>query len=108
MKVYKYFIKKDLQNNTIEINNKVILKENLFLSEDIGEDGNCFFRSISSYFTNNQKFHKFFRKIVYDYVMANYDQIVTDIPYVYYMGKVVYIDEYIPLIQKNKEFSGEL
>ena len=82
--------------------------ENAFLKEDIYGDGNCFYRAVSYYICNSEQYHLFFRNLVYDYIMANKDDIIIKFPYIYNIGKAVDINEYIPLIKKQGTYAGEL
>ena len=83
-------------------------KDNAFINEDIYGDGNCFYRAISYYICNSEEYHLFFRNLVYDYIMANKNDIIVKFPYVYNNGKAVDIEDYIPLIKKQGTYAGEL
>ena len=106
--IYKYLLINNKEKNTFIINKSIFFEENIFIIYNIGEDGNCFFRCISYYFTGEEKFHMSFRKLLYEYIIYKYDEIVAEFPFTYYNGKCIDIDDYIPLIQKNSEYSGEL
>ena len=82
--------------------------ENAFIREDIYGDGNCFYRAVSYYICNSERYHLFFRNLVYDNIMENKDNIIIKFPYVYNNGKAVDIDEYIPLIKNQGTYAGEL
>ena len=82
--------------------------ENAFISEDIYGDGNCFYRAVSYYICNSEQYHLFFRNLIYDFITANKNDIIIKFPYVYYNGKAVDIEDYIPLIKKPGTYAGEL
>ena len=56
-------------------NNKFLLKED-FIKVKIHKDGNCFFRSISVYFTDTQENHEKIREIISDYALENKDEFI--------------------------------
>ena len=102
-----------INENNIIINGETQLKnlkikENCLLIDNIHRDGNCFFRAISSFFTGTEQYHLYFRKIVHKYIKDNKDDIIIEFPYVYYNGKLIDIEDYIPLINKNSNYAGEL
>ena len=41
------------------------LDKNLFENIDVGRDGNCFYRTLSLFFTNEESHYKFFREQIY-------------------------------------------
>ena len=65
------------------------IKDECLLTEKIYGDGNCYYRSLSYYFTKTEEYHPFFRDIIYKYLKMNYEQIVIDTPYIYYDGKCI-------------------
>ena len=77
--------KNDLKN--------IKFKENNFMTDEIYKDGNCFYRAISSFFCGTEEYHLFFRNLIYDYIMSDYDNILISFPYVYFNGKTIDIDE---------------
>ena len=91
--------KNDLKN--------IKFKENNFITDEIYKDGNCFYRAISSFFCGTEEYHLFFRNLIYDYIMSDYDNILISFPYVYFNGKTIDIDEYIPMIKKNGHYAGD-
>ena len=48
----------------------------------------------------------FFRKLLYDYTLNNYNEIVAEFPFAYYHGKAIDLDDYLPFIVKKCEFAG--
>ena len=48
------------------------------------------------------------RNLLYNYIINHFEDIIIQFPYVYYNGSPLNTDEYIPLIQKNGNFGGEL
>ena len=83
------------------------IKEDCLNNNTIYKDGNCFFRSISTFFSNSEEYHLFFRNLIYDYIRANYDELISEFPYIYYNGKSIDLDDYIPLIKVNGTYAGE-
>ena len=51
------------------------------------KDGNCFYREISNYICGTQKYHLFFRSLLFDYLTSNYNKIIKENPYIYYKDK---------------------
>ena len=84
------------------------IKEDCLLTHKIYGDGNCLFRSISYFLTGTKAYHVYKRDLLYNYIINHYDDIITEFPYVYYSGSPINTDEYIPLIQENGNFGGEL
>ena len=84
------------------------IKEDSLIIQKIFGDGNCLFRSISYFLTGTEAYHVFMRNLLYNYIIKNYEEIITEFPYVYHNGSPVNTDEYIPLIQDNGNFGGEL
>ena len=62
------------------------ITENTLLEDSIFKDGNCFFRAISSFFTGTEQYHIYYRKLIYEYIIDNKDEVIIDNPYVYYNG----------------------
>ena len=50
----------------------------------------------------------FIRHLLYNYVITNQEEILTDFYYIYYKGNPVNTDEYINLIQENGNYRVEL
>ena len=83
------------------------IKEDCLNNISIYKDGNCFFRSISTFFSNSEEYHLFFRNLIYDYIRVNFDELISEFPYIYYNGKSIDLDDYIPLIKINGTYAGE-
>ena len=47
--------------------NNNILEENTVFERNIYGDGNCFFLSVSFFFTNSQNYHEYYRNYIYNY-----------------------------------------
>ena len=45
--------------------------------------------------------------MLYNYITENKEEIIINNPYVYYKGKLIYIDDYIPLIKNNGNYAGD-
>lgn len=102
-----------LIENNKEINDKNQLKllkitENALLENSIFKDWNCLFRVISSFLIGIEQYHIYYRKLIHEYILENKDEIIIDNPYVYYNGKLINTDDYIPLIKINGNYAGEL
>ena len=95
--IYKYILSIE---NSKEINKAKILDDDLFVISNVGEDRNCFFRCISYFFTGTEKYHLFFGKLLWYYVISNYNEISAEFPYTYYNGNIIDIDDYIPILAK--------
>ena len=54
-------------------NFKTIIPKNYFHIISIGADGNCFFRALSKFFSGSEENYKYFRNIVYNYIIKNKD-----------------------------------
>ena len=98
------FSKKDYDN----ILKTLKIKEGCLITQKIYGDGNCLFRSISYFLTGTEAYHVFMRNLLYNYIINHYEDIITNYPYVYYNGSPINTDEYIPLIQENGNYGGEL
>jgi len=48
-----------------------------------------------------------FYKLLYDYSKNNYNEIVSEISFAYYPGKIIELDNNLPLIEKKGEFEVE-
>ena len=86
---------------------EIIYKNEIIILNVIG-DGNCYFRNLSLYFTNNENYHIFFRELLYIYINKNKEDIIKENPYHLYKDKLIKVIDYIPLIKKEKNFAGEL
>ena len=86
---------------------EIIYKNEIIILNVIG-DGNCYFRNLSLYFTNNENYHQFFRELLYIYINKNKEDIIKENPYHLYKDKLIKVIDYIPLIKKEKNFAGEL
>ena len=98
------FNKKDYDN----ILKKLKIKEDCLLTQKTYGDGNCHFRCISYFLTGTEAYHGFMRNLLYNYIINHLEEIIIEFPYIYYNGNAVNTDEYIPLIQENGNFGGEL
>ena len=67
----------------------------------------CFFRSISTFFTNSEEYNLFFRNLLYDYIRVNFEELIAEYPYIYYNDISINLDDYIPLIKINGTYAGE-
>jgi len=90
---------KNLKNTTF--------KDTIFLIDDIMKDGNCFYRAINNYICWAQKYQLFFRSLLFDYLTSNYNKIIEENPYIYYIDKYLKTENYIPLIIKNGTYAGD-
>ena len=108
---YSYYL---LFKNIFSTNNydqqlkKLKFNDDSLVSIDITGDGNCLYRSISYFLASSQIYHLKIRKALFNYVIDNFETIVVDYPYTYYNGNTVNTEDYIPLIEKNGEYGGEL
>ena len=84
------------------------IKESCLITQQVYGDGNCLFRCISYFLTEAQAYHVFIRYLLYNYIINHFEDIIIQFPYVYYNGTPLNTDEYIPLIQENGNFGGEL
>ena len=100
--IYRLLLKTN--NNNLK---NLKFKENIFDIENIYNDGNCFYRAISSFICTSEQYRIFFRNLVYDYINNNYNDIIVKSPYIYYNGKAIDIEDYIPMIKKNSFHAGE-
>ena len=55
------------------IENKKPIKSSEFVLKKITADGNCFYRSVSSYYTNSEIYHSNIRELIYEYALNNKD-----------------------------------
>lgn len=68
--IYKIIVEhKDTKIEKDKLKN-LKFNENCFLYENIYEDGNCYYRLISSFIFGSEEYHIFFRNLTYDYIMA--------------------------------------
>ena len=95
-------------NNYDQILKNLRFNDDSLVSIDITGDGNCLYRSISYFLTGSQIYHLKIRKILYKYIINNFESILADYPYTNYNGRTMKIEDYIPLIEKNREYGGEL
>ena len=84
------------------------IKEDSLLTQKIYGDGNCLFRCISYFLTGTEAYHVFTRNLLYNCIINHYEEIIIEFPYVYYNSSAVNTDEYLPLIQDDGNFGGEL
>ena len=82
--IYRLLLKTN--NNNLK---NLKFKENIFDIENIYNDGNCFYRAISSFICTSEQYRIFFRNLVYDYINNNYNDIIVKSPYIYYNGKAI-------------------
>ena len=87
--------------------NKIVDKDAIFIREMFG-DGNCFYRSLSFFFTNSQNYHDYFRNYIYNYIISNEEDIINEFPYINFNDKIININQYIQNINTKAFFSGEL
>ena len=64
--IYRLLLKTN--NNNLK---NLKFKENIFDIENIYNDGNCFYRAISSFICTSEQYRIFFRNLVYDYINNN-------------------------------------
>ena len=79
---------------------EIIYKNEIIILNVIG-DGNCYFRNLSLYFTNNENYHIFFRELLYIYINKNKEDIIKENPFHLYKDKLIKVIDYIPLIVKE-------
>ena len=92
-----------------KINNfKINIPNNFFIINEINPDGNCFFRSVSKFFTGNEENYSFFRNIVYNYIGKHKNEYIINNNYIEYKGGVIDIEDYIEMVKLDGNFSGEL
>ena len=60
--------------NDLLKNHKTINKELVQIKDVIG-DGNCYYRTLSLYFTNEESYYKFFREQIYLAAMNNINEL---------------------------------
>ena len=65
----------NIEKNGINQHKYLKINENSLLLEELYGDGNCFFRAISS-FLQVHKNITFFRKIAYEYIQSNTNDII--------------------------------
>ena len=53
-----------MANDLELIKNHKNLNKELFAINDVDRDGNCYFRILSLYFTNDQSYYQFFRELI--------------------------------------------
>ena len=75
---------------------------------DVIGDGNCYFRNLSIFFTGNENFYSFFRNITYIYIDKNKNYIYKNCPQVLLNDNFIDLNQYIPLINNDKQFAGDL
>jgi len=90
------------RNNNNFLYHFVINHENIdskyLIEKEIGGDGNCFFRNLSYYYTNLEKYHLFFRELLYNYIIDNQTNVIKDFPQIVIKEKIVNTKDYIPNI----------
>ena len=77
---------------------------NLLYELNIIKDGNCFFNCLSYFFHNTQKDSFEFRKIIYEYIKSNKEELIPFFPDENNENKeekIKKFDEYIETISKN-------
>ena len=61
----------------VDIKDKILSHQNLdtgiFYIKDVCRDGNCFYRTLSKYFTNDESYYKIFREQIYN-AAINYEE----------------------------------
>ena len=105
-----YLIFKDIfsKDNYDDLLKKLKFNDDSLVTIEIGRDGNCLYRALSHFLTGSQIYHIKIRKIIYNYILENMDTIGAEYPFVYYQGNAVDIEDYVPFIEKNGEYGGEL
>lgn len=100
----------NLNNKFLYFNviNKKIIEYQITKEIEIDGDGNCFFRNLSYFFTGTQEYYPFFRKILFLYINKNKEQIAIENPYIEFNNNLIEIENYIPKINTDKNFAGEL
>ena len=71
-------------------------------------DGNCFYRKLSLYFTDNENYHNFFRHILYYYINTNKEDIKQNNPYNLYKDTLIPLEQYIPYIHQIYKYAEDL
>lgn len=69
---------------------EIIFKDEVNIN-NIDGDGNCFFRNLSLFFTNDENYHHFFREILFIYMDKN--NIIYENPYILFRDKLIKIIE---------------
>ena len=67
-----------LYNN---IENNYIDTKYIFIRKIIG-DGNCYFRSLSFYFTNSHNYYHYFRNYIYNHIKNNEKYYLNEFPFI--------------------------
>jgi len=95
-----------------DIKDKILSHQNLekdiFDIKDVSRDGNCFYRTLSLYFTNDESYFKFFREQIY-LAALNYKESLKEFFFQQEDDPILVnqkLDGYIEKIKENKFFAG--
>ena len=89
-------------------NFKIFIPVSYFNIISIYQDGNCFFRAVSKFLTDDEKYYLYFRNIVYNYFKIHKTEILIQNPYIYYNGNSIDLEDYINLLKNSGAFDGKL
>ena len=94
------------------IKNNLILSKELIIEVPISKDGNCWYRTLSAFFTGNQEHYKIFLQLIYEAIKLNKENCV---PFFLNNGEDIddiivnmKFDNYIEEIKKDKFYAGAI
>ena len=85
-----------------------IIDEKTIVIRKIGGDGNCFFRSLSFFFTHSENYKDYFRNCIYNYINKNSSFFIKEFPFIFYNNQIINIYNYINNINNDCYYAGEL
>ena len=95
----------------VDIKDKILSHQNLdtgiFDIKDVCRDGNCFYRTLSIYFTNDESYYKIFRERIYN-AAINYKESLKEFFFEQEDDPILVnqkLDGYIEKIKENKIFA---
>ena len=71
-------------------------------------NGNCFYNSLSIFFTGSEDYSYLFRYLTYKYLKDFEKEITKEFPNIDYFGKTISTKNYINHIKENSFFAGDL
>ena len=94
----------DLFNN---MTNKIVDEKIIYVRKIYG-DGNCYYRSLSFFFINNQTYHLYFRNYIYNFIADHEEEITKDYPFINVEDNLIPMSEYIKKINTENFYAGEI
>ncbi len=77
-------------------------------NKDLISNGNCYYKSLSFFFINNQTYHFYFRNFIYNYIANHEGKITKDYPFINVEDNLIPIKEYIKKINTENFYVGEI